>query len=1034
MRFPASPSFPRRRPVSVLAALLLLFIAALVLAVNPGPAQAQTTVKLVGNTGQTSWGVSDVDFDFSETAFTTGSNVGGYVLKHVEIVAKSGSGSTFSATVREGSRTGTSLGTLTNPTLTGSLANARFTASGNGIALKAKTTYVVVLAGTGAKLDATTSDNEDSGGATGWSIANTNRIRGGTSSGASLRMEVHGYANNAPTVANPIPDRAALAGTALSYAFPANTFADADTSHTLTYTAKESDDTALPSWLTFTASTRTFSGTPAAGNAGTLSVKVTASDGFGGTVSDTFDIVVKANNAAPTVANAIPDQTAVAGTAFSYAFPANTFNDADTGDTLAYSATKSDGMALPSWLTFTAGTRAFSGTPAAGDAGTLSVKVTASDGFGGTVSDTFDIVVKASNAAPTVANRIPNRKALAGTAFSYAFPANTFADTDTGDTLSYTATKSDNSALPSWLTFTAGTRLFSGTPAAGDAGTLSVKVTASDGFGGTVSDIFDIVVKATNSAPTVANAISDRKAAVGNQLVFRFPANTFNDADTGDTLTYTATKSDGNALPSWLTFTAGTRLFSGTPATGDVGTLSVKVTASDGFGATVSDTFDIVVQASNTAPTVANPIPDQLDARVGRAWSFTIPANTFADADGDTLTIRVVSTNLAGPPPWLTYDANTRILSGTPAAGDVRDWSIDVLASDGIVEALDHFWIRVTQPTVTAVAVSSTPSLDTDNDGTPETYGLTAVIRVKLTFSEAVTVTGTPRLKIKMDPNFGEIWAIYESGSGSANLVFAHTVIEPNRSPTGIAVLENTLALNGGTIRAGTTNAALGHSGLAHDAGHKVDSERAGTPQVPQTQNPNPGRQPVAPPDPPNLARNPVAWSPVGGMQALPTAMSEVSANKPKGATGSLDLGSIAASVREELRGRSRGFYLTTMVYSPGERRNILSNLDHELARGSPLLKVSIWHVYRRASTGINTIELLGEVFLPRKVNLLAEPVKICLPAPSADADRARIAVRGRTDSEWTILETTLEDGKLCAETVRVSWFVIVLEPEPEDA
>ena len=36
----------------------------------------------------------------------------------------------------------------------------------------------------------------------------------------------------------------------------------------------------------------------------------------------------------------------------------------------------------------------------------------------------------------------------AGTAFSYAFPANTFSDADTGDTLTYTATKADDTALP----------------------------------------------------------------------------------------------------------------------------------------------------------------------------------------------------------------------------------------------------------------------------------------------------------------------------------------------------------------------------------------------------------------------------------------------------------------------------------------------------------------------------------------------------------------------------------------------------------
>ena len=94
----------------------------------------------------------------------------------------------------------------------------------------------------------------------------------------------------------------------------------------------------------------------------------------------------------PTVATAILDQTATTGTAFDYMFPAATFTDAD-GDTLTYTATLDDNSALPSWLSFAPATRTFSGTPTAADVGTVSVKVTASDGDGGSVSDTFDIVV-----------------------------------------------------------------------------------------------------------------------------------------------------------------------------------------------------------------------------------------------------------------------------------------------------------------------------------------------------------------------------------------------------------------------------------------------------------------------------------------------------------------------------------------------------------------------------------------------------------------------------------------------------------------
>ena len=107
-------------------------------------------------------------------------------------------------------------------------------------------------------------------------------------------------------------------------------------------------------------------------------------------------------NNPPTVATAIPDQSATAGTAFSYVFPANTFSDADTGDTLSYTATKTDDTALPTWLAFAAGTRTFSGTPQAADAGTVSVEVTASDGNGGSVSDTFDITVAADTTPPTL--------------------------------------------------------------------------------------------------------------------------------------------------------------------------------------------------------------------------------------------------------------------------------------------------------------------------------------------------------------------------------------------------------------------------------------------------------------------------------------------------------------------------------------------------------------------------------------------------------------------------------------------------------
>ena len=134
------------------------------------------------------------------------------------------------------------------------------------------------------------------------------------------------------------------------------------------------------------------------------------------------------------------------------------------------------------------------------------------------------------------------------------------------------------------------------------------------------------------------------------------------------------------------------------------------------------------------------------------------------------------------------------------------------------------------------------------NAGSDRTYGLGEEIRVRLTYSEAVTVTGTPRLKIKMDPSFGEKWADYASGSGTKTLQFAYTVVSMNRSQGGIAVLENTLELNGGTIKfTGETDAPLAHAGLAHDPNHQVDGSSAPpptTPPPPPPDTPTPGTDP----------------------------------------------------------------------------------------------------------------------------------------------------------------------------------------------
>ena len=174
-----------------------------------------------------------------------------------------------------------------------------------------------------------------------------------------------------------------------------------------------------------------------------------------------------------------------------------------------------------------------------------------------------------------------------------------------------------------------------------------------------------------------------------------------------------------------------------------------------------------------------------------------------------------VELNLATPPagaPWTCGGSGGHAL---PPAQSAPAQSAEVIGATSFATSLS----TLSGPTVTGVEVTS-------DAGSDDTYGIGDTIQVTLTFSETVNVTGAPRIAIDMDPaDWGKKWAAYQGGSGTASLTFTHTVVEPNISTQGIAVLENTLELNGGTILAtvDSADAELAHTGLAHDSDHKVD-------------------------------------------------------------------------------------------------------------------------------------------------------------------------------------------------------------------
>ena len=125
--------------------------------------------------------------------------------------------------------------------------------------------------------------------------------------------------------------------------------------------------------------------------------------------------------------------------------------------------------------------------------------------------------------------------------------------------------------------------------------------------------------------------------------------------------------------------------------------------------------------------------------------------------------------------------------------------------------------IDTTAPTVSSEAISSATGIQNS------TLNAGDVVHVTATFSEAVTVTGTPQLALNIGGTV--VQASYASGSGTSALVFTYTIQAGQTDGNGIAINANALSLNGGTITDAAGNAGtLTASAVTDNASYLVDT------------------------------------------------------------------------------------------------------------------------------------------------------------------------------------------------------------------
>ena len=277
--------------------------------------------------------------------------------------------------------------------------------------------------------------------------------------------------NQPPVVADTLSAQEVIAGSAVTLDL-APYFTDPD-GDALTYAAASSDEAVA----TVAVAGAELTLTGVAPGSATFTIEARDPDGL--TAAQTADVTVLAPNQPPVVADTVPAQEVIAGSAVTLDL-APYFTDPD-GDALTYAAASGDEAVA----TVAVAGAELTLTGVAPGSATLTIEARDPDGL--TAAQTADVTVLAPNQPPVVADAIPPLEILPGD-FSRVGLTPYFTDPD-GDALEYFAVSSDETvAIASVL----GAEL---TVVGQAEGTTTVTVTASDPDGLSVAQEIGVNVE-----------------------------------------------------------------------------------------------------------------------------------------------------------------------------------------------------------------------------------------------------------------------------------------------------------------------------------------------------------------------------------------------------------------------------------------------------------------------------------------------------------------------------------------------------------
>ncbi|MEF1227580.1 Ig-like domain-containing protein, partial [Vibrio fortis] len=353
--------------------------------------------------------------------------------------------------------------------------------------------------------------------------------------------------------------------------------------------------------------------------------------------------------------------------------------------------------------------------------------------------------------------------------------------------------------------------------------------------GGTIQDSTGNDATLTLASPGVSNSLSANKAIIIDGVS---PTVSISDDTTGTatgdiTYTFTFSETVTGFTADDITVSGGSK-GSFTAVSGTVYTLVVTPTAGSTSDITVDVAADVATDAAGNTNTAATQSTQAVDTVVPTVSSVSVPSNgTYKASDSLDFTVNFnenITVNTSGGVPRLALsigsvtryasyvsgsgnsalvfsytvqsgdsDTNGIVLSATldtnggtlqDSAGNSADTTLNSVGS------LTSVLVDTTVPTVSNVS-------STKADGS---YKEGDVVAITVTFSEAVTVTGTPQLTLETGDSNRTV--NYTSGSGTDTLIFNYTVQAGDTSADLDYASITALTLNGGSIQDSAGNDA----------------------------------------------------------------------------------------------------------------------------------------------------------------------------------------------------------------------------------